>query len=398
MNCIWIKQRFTVLLTLFDYDRYSDKMKIKQVTSSDRKAIKQFIDFPFKLYQYTEQWVPPMRSEMKKIFEPTYPFYKYGDAAFILAQNGNGETLGRLAVVNNHRYNDFHKSKTAFFYYFETVDDPAVADALFYWGVDWAKNQGLNHILGPKGLMVLDGFGMLVKGFEHQPVFGQSYNPDYYPGFVEALGFEKVKDVFTGRIDRNTDFPEKVLRAAELVKKRLGFWSPRLKTRAELKLVINDFKVLYNNSLAGPAGNPPITDGDMDAMVSQLLWIADPKLVKLLYKDDKPVGWMLGYPNISDGLKKANGRLFPTGWAKILLESKRTNRIILNGIGIIEDYQRMGGTAILLSEVYNSVMQSDRYDQAELLQLREENINILLEASNFDIDFHKTHRLYEKFL
>ena len=107
---------------------------------------------------------------------------------------------------------------------------------------------------------------------------------------------------------------------------------------------------------------------------------------------------MLGYPNISDGLKKANGRLFPTGWAKILVESKRTNRIILNGIGIIEDYQRMGGTAILLSEVYNSVMQGSRYDQAELLQLREENINILLEVSNFDIDFHKTHRLYEKFL
>jgi len=55
----------------------------------------------------------------------------YGDAAFILAQNENGETLGRLAVVNNHRYNDFHQSKTAFFYYFETVKDPAVADALF---------------------------------------------------------------------------------------------------------------------------------------------------------------------------------------------------------------------------------------------------------------------------
>ncbi|MDY6847198.1 MAG: hypothetical protein SVP52_08695 [Chloroflexota bacterium] len=373
-------------------------MKIKQISLKDRQAIKQFIDLPFTLYQNTEQWVPPLRSEIRKIFDPSFPFYNYGDAAFGLAQDQNGENLGRLVVANNHPYNDFHESKTAFFYYFECVDDPAVAEGLFSWGFDWVESQGLNHILGPKGLMVLDGFGMLVDGFEYQPAFGQPYNPKYYPTLIEALGFKKVKDVLTGRIDRNSHFPEKVRRSAKLVKERLGFWSPRLKTKKELKKVIEDLKALYNTSLAGPAGNPPITDSDLDAMVSQLMWIADPKLVKLLYKGDQPVGWMLGYPDISDALKKANGRLFPTGWAGILLESKRTNRIILNGIGIIEDYQRLGGTAILLNEIYNSVMEDEQYDRAEILQLREENINILLEVSSFDIDFHKTHRLYEKYL
>lgn len=335
---------------------------------------------------------------MRRIFKPSYAFYNYGEAAFLIAQDDQGEVLGRLVMANNHRYNAFHNTKTAFFYYFETVNDLAVAQALFSKGFDWVRNQGLNHVLGPKGLTVLDGFGMLVKGFEYQPAFGQPYNPVYYPQLVEALGFTKDKDILTGRIDRSTKFPEKIIKAAKLVEKRRGFSAPALKTKAELRMVLDDFKNLYNDSLALPAGNAPLTDDDMDNMVSQLLWIADPRLVKLIYKDDKPVGWMLAYPDIGSALQRTQGRLFPFGWLQILLESKRTRWIDLNGIGIIEEYQRLGGTAILFNEIYKSVMEFDQYHYAEMLQLREENIKILLEASNLDIDFHKTHRLYQKFI
>ena len=371
-------------------------MKIIKIEPDDRKNIKQFIEFPFQLYNDIPQWVPPFKSDIRKIFNPEHAFYNYGEAGFFIVSDGE-KVLGRLGVANNHRYNDFHKSKTAFFYYFETIEDPIVVEALFSRGFEWAKSQGLDHVLGPKGLTVLDGFGMLVDGFEHQGVFGQPYNLPYYPELIERLGFTKVKDVYTGYIDKNIQFPEKVLKAAELVKKRFGFWSPTIKSKTDLKAVMDEFMNLYNDSLAGPAGNPPITDKDLDEMASQLLWIADPKLVKLIYKEDEPVGWILGYPDISDAMQKANGHLFPFGWLRILLESKRTNRIVLNGIGIIDDYQRLGGTAILYTEIYNSV-KDERYDYAELLQLREENIHILMETSNFDIHFHKTHRLYEKYL
>jgi len=373
-------------------------MQIIQFHPGDRKQQKDFIEFPFKLYQDTPQWVPPFRMGMRKLFKPDYPFFAYGEAGFFLALDENGNVLGRLAAANNYRYNDFHESKTAFFYYFETVNDLSVAQGLFNHAFEWVKDQGLNHVLGPKGFTVLDGFGMLVKGFEHQPAFGQPYNLDYYPELVEALGFTKVKDIFTSRMDRSTQWPEKILKAAKLVEKRMGFYAPELKTKSELKKVINDFKRLYNDSLAVPAGNPPITDEDMEIMVSQLLWIADPRLVKLIYKDGKAVGWILAYPDIGAALQRTKGRLFPLGWLQILLESKRSHWIDLNGIGIIEEYQRFGGTAVLYNEIYKSVMSFDQYDYAELLQMREENMKILMEAANLDLDFHKMHRLYEKHL
>lgn len=371
-------------------------MEIIHFAPEDRRNRNAFIKFPFKLYQNTSQWVPPFRMEMQKIFKRNYAFNNYGDSSFLLAKDSQGEIVGRLAMANNHRYNAFHGTKTAFFLYFEALDDPNISRALFSRGFEWARNLGLNHVLGPKGFTILDGFGMLIKGFEFQPAFGQPYNLSYYPKLIEGLGFTKVKDILTARIDRNTIFPEKIIKAAQLVEKRMGFTAPVLNTKTELKAVINDFKILYNESLAVPAGNPPITDEDMETMVSQLLWIADPRLVKLIYKDGEPVGWMLSYPDIGAALQRTNGRLFPFGWLQILLESKRTSWFNLNGIGIIESYQRLGGTAILINELYKSVMNGDQYHYAELLQMREENINILLEAANLDIDFHKTHRLYDK--
>lgn len=373
-------------------------MNIIRFELQDRLNRNAFIEFPFKLYQNTPQWVPHFRMEMRKIFRPNYAFYTYGESAFLLARDDHGEVLGRLAVANNHRYNDFHGTKTAFFYYFEVVEDRAVAEALFNRGFEWVRDQGLDRVLGPKGFTVLDGFGMLIKGFEHQPAFSQPYNLPYYPGFIDSLGFTKVKDIFSGRIDRSTKFPEKILRAAELVEEHRGFTAPTLKTRAELKAVIDDFKRLYNDSLAVPAGNPPLTDEDMENMVSQLLWIADPRLVKLIYKDGQPVGWLLGYPDIGKAMQRTKGHLFPFGWLHVLLESKRTSKIDLNGLGIIKEYQRLGGTAVLFNELYNSIMNFDQYTHGEVIQMREENINIFLEAANLDIDFNRVHRLYEKAL
>jgi hypothetical protein len=373
-------------------------MKIIQISPRDRRYIRAFIHFPFDLYQHTPQWVPPLWIDMRKIFKPAYPFYQYGDAAFLLAVDDDGKVVGRLAIANNHRYNAFHQTKTAFFYYFETIDDVQVAQNLFLHGYKWAQDQGLNHILGPKGLTVLDGFGLLVKGFEHQPAFGHPYNPPYYQSLIEHLGFTKVRDIYSGWIDRNTPVPEKILKAANLVEKRLGFTSPVLKTKAEIRSVISDIKTLYNDSLAVPSGNPPITDDEMDSMVGQLLWIADPKLVKLIYKGDKAVGFLMIYPEIGAALQRIKGRLFPLGWLQIILESKRTNWVNLNGIGIIEEYQRFGGTAVLYNEFHKSVLESDQYTYAELLQLREDNVNSLLEAANVEVNFHKTHRLYERTL
>ena len=120
-----------------------------------------------------------------------YPFYRHSQAAFFLAHE-SGRPVGRLAVMDNRLYNDYNRAKTAFFYLFECENDPAAAQGLFSAAFEWAKSRGLTEMLGLKGFTVLDGFGLLVKGFEHRPAFGLPYNPPYYIDLIESVGFAPV--------------------------------------------------------------------------------------------------------------------------------------------------------------------------------------------------------------
>lgn len=140
-------------------------------------------------------------------------------------------------------------------------------------------------------------------------------------------------------------------------------------------------------------------------MANQLLWLADPKLVKMVLcsKDYVPgresiVGFCLAYPDISAALQKTRGRLFPFGWLTVLLELRRTEWININGAGLLPEYRGSGGMAILYSEMFKSVRENPRYKHAEVVQIGVENANMQREMENFGMDFYKVHRTYQKIL
>ena len=371
--------------------------QILQVDLSNRRQVKQFLDLPFQIYHCTPQWVPPLAMDARLMLDPKrHPFYKHSVAAFFLALDNNHLLVGRIAVINNRNYNTYNHEKTAFFYLFECLNDIQASHALFQAAFEWAGQQGLNKIIGPKGFTTLDGMGLLGRGFEHRPAFGQPYNPPYYAKLIEAEGFTQYSEVVSGFLDaQNIHFPDKIHQMSALIQKRRGLRIAVFKTRRDIKTVIPRLKDLYNGALSDTTGNVPLTDDEVKAMSNQLLWFSDPHLIKIIMKDDEPVGFLLGYPDISAALQRTRGRIFPFGWLILLLELKRTKWMNLNGAGIIEKYRGLGGTAILFSEMYKSVAESS-YRYADLVQIGLENDKMQRELRDLGIDFYKTHCMYER--
>lgn len=371
-------------------------MKIIQVNPSQRRHVQQFIDLPFRLYKDVPQWVPPIRAEANFIFNTRKnPYYQHSTAAFFLAMDDRGQALGRLAVLNNHNYNAYNHCRKAFFYLFECENDLDLAASLFEAGFDWARQQGLNHITGPRGFTVLDGYGMLVKGFEHRPAFGLPYNFDYYPRLLESVGFETEGESLSGYLNANIVFPEKIAKIADLLKERRGLQVAQLRSRREVQQMVLKLKDLYNAALGGTEGNVPLTDAEVKSLANQMLWFADPRLIKIVMKGDQPVGFLLAYPDLSAALQRCRGRLFPLGWFWLWLELHRTPWININGAGMSEGYRGLGGTAVLFTEMFKSVTES-RYRYADVVQIGTENDRMLRELRNLGIDFYKKHRIYRR--
>jgi hypothetical protein len=196
-------------------------------------------------------------------------------------------------------------------------------------------------------------------------------------------------------MDESTVFPEKIHQIAELLKKRRGLSIAHCESRSELKKVMLQLKDLYNASLGDTRENIPVTDEEMQTLSRQMLWFADPKLIKIVMRDESPVGFLLAYPDVSAALQKTKGRLFPFGWLVLFMELRRTKWININGAGIIEQYRGLGGTAILFSEMYKSVAES-HYRQADIVQIGTDNENMQREIRNFGIKINKFHRVYSR--
>ena len=371
-------------------------MHITQLNLNNKKQVDDFLRLPFSVYKDIPQWVPPLQMDERFRLSPQrFPFYKHSQASFFLAYEGT-RPIGRLAVLDNHRYNEYNKTKTAFFYLFECENNPEAASALFNAGFEWARSSGLENITGPKGFTPLDGFGLLVKGFEHRPAFGLPYNPAYYVDLIEAQGFVKDGESVSGYLGTKIQFPPRIHQLAERLAQRRGLRIARCNTRADLRALVPHLKELYNNSLEGTTGNTPLTDEEINSLANQLIWLADPKLIKMVIKDDKIVGFCLAYPDISAALQKSRGRLSPFGWLTLLRELRHTDWININGAGLLPEYRGSGGTAILYSEMFKSVSENPRYRHAEVVQIGVENENMQREMENFGVDFYKMHRTYKR--
>lgn len=372
-------------------------MNLLQINTAHSRHVKQFLEFPFRLYRDLPQWVPPLEIDARKMLDrQRHPFYQHSDAAFFLATEDN-RVIGRIAVLDHRHYNAYNKESTAFFYLFECEDDRAASNALFDAAFSWARARGLNKMIGPKGFSALDGMGLLIKGFEHRPALGIPYNPPYYPALIEAAGFAGTGDVVSGYLNADFRLPEKIHQVSERVQQKRGLSIARFKTRRDLEFLVPRLKELYNSSLEGTVGNYPLTDDEVKSLADQILWFADPRLIKIVMKGNEWVGYLFAYPDISAALQRTRGKLLPFGWLALLWEMKRTEWVNLNGAGIIDKYRGLGGTAILFSEMHKSVREG-KFKHADLVQIGVENDRMQRELRDLGIDFYKTHRMYARSL
>ena len=122
------------------------------------------------------------------------PFFEHAQAEYFLAEQ-DGEVVGRIAAISNRLHNDTHHDKVGFFGFFESIDDQAVADALFDKAAEWCRARGHDVMRGPASFSTNDECGLLVDGFDKPPTIMTPHNPPYYIRLLDAAGFAKAKDL-----------------------------------------------------------------------------------------------------------------------------------------------------------------------------------------------------------
>ena len=364
-------------------------------SSSDRD---EFIHFPYSLYQGDPDWVPPLIMERKDFLNPKKnPWFEFGKVELLLARCG-GEVVGRVAGVNDPRYNEFHKTNLGFFGMFECVDDLSVARSLFDAAAAWNRSRGFSQMLGPVNFSTNYECSVLVEGFDAPPVVLMAYNPRYYPKLYQACGFEKAKDLWAYELSSSVNAPEKVVRIAEKIRKQEGVIVRPINLK-DFDAEVRRIKEIYNAAWERNWGFVPVTDAEFDHIAKELRPLVVPELILMAEIKGDPVAFSMTVPDANFALKVANGRLthfgVPTGLVRLLLASRKIRRVRLVTLGIKEGFRKRGLDAILYLETLKTA-RALGYTGGEISWTLEDNHLINRAIESMGGRRYKTYRLYQR--
>lgn len=262
-------------------------MQVRKLDMGRRQDVEQFIALPFALYRDNKQWVPPLLSDMRLMLNrKKNPYFRHSDADLFVVEQGK-ETLARVAVLHNTNYCAYHKRQAAFFYYWDTVDEAAATRLLFDAAFDWARGRGLKEVIGPLGFMEGDGMGVLVEGFEHRPAMGIPYNYAYYEPLLTGIGFQKATDFSSGYLPGDMELPQRFYDVAEKVKERRGLRIKSFTSAKELRDWAPRIGEVYNAAFVDNWEYFPMPEADIKVVAERLVQATDPRLIKLVMKQEQ---------------------------------------------------------------------------------------------------------------
>ncbi len=358
-----------------------------------------FIHLPAKIHKDHRNWVPPLYSDERVFFDPKKNrSFTYCEVIMLLAWRGK-KAIGRIMGIINHKYNETHNERNARFNFLEAWDDTVVFEALIGHVESWARNKGMEKLVGPLAFSDKDPQGFLVDGF-HQPVVIASHcNFEYVIRHLKAAGFEKEIDLVVYKVPVPDQTPELYLKIADRARVNNPEVTLREFTRRKhLKPLIRPIFSLINETFTEIYGFMPFTLEEMDDFANRYLLIMDPRFIKVLTnKYRETVGFVIAMPDISEGIKKSRGYLFPFGFLKILRSGRRTRQLNLLLGAIRPDYQNRGldtvmGSALLASARKRGMEYIDSHLEME------SNSKVRAEMEFMGGSVYKTYRVFGKWI
>ena len=320
-----------------------------------RRDLREFIELPYRLHSTSPVWVPPLRIERRIFLSRRFnAFFKHGDAQLFLARR-DGRVVGRVSAQYDQAFNDFHAHRWGMFGFLEMEDDPEILPALLAVAEDWLRAHGRDHMIGPMDFTINDESGVLIEGFEREPMIKQPWHPPYYRQRCEEAGLSKTVDLLMYELqiaDRSKILPV-VFKLAEQLEPRHGIHIRKM-SRRSLRRDMDRFADVYNSAWSENWGFAPYSKADLDAYAQEMHLVFDSHWFMVAETAaGETVAVAITVPDINQVLKRMNGRLLPFGWWHFLRRGKIMDRVRVGFLGVTPAYQHTGVAAKLYVEHFD---------------------------------------------
>lgn len=324
-------------------------MKIVEVSNSNE--IKRFHQVPHSIYKDDTNWIAHIRQEVEAVFDPNKnSYFTHGSAARFILENKEGETIGRVAAFIDNKKAHTFKQATGGMGFFECIENEQAAHMLFDACKNWLTERGMEAMDGPVNFGEKDRYwGLLVNGFEHPPIYANSYNPPYYQAFFENYGFQTYFNQHNFIKPLTQKLPEKYINKFERIKENKDY---RLETinKNNLKKYAEDFREVYNAAWVTHDNFKEMSSKQAMAMMQKIKPVMETDLIWYAYYKDKPISFVIMLPELNQFFKVTHGNFNLWGKLKFLIQKLFSKPKYVWGIvfGVTPKFQGLGMESYIL--------------------------------------------------
>ena len=370
-----------------------------QITELARRGrdLSRFLRVPYGIYGDDPNWVAPLLADLRKVFLDTNPLFEHAEMRLWVATR-DGRDVGRIAGILDRAHLARHADGAVFWGFFESVDDPAVAAALFDAAAEWARGRDGRKLLGPMNPTTNDECGLLVDGFDRPPVVMMPYNPRYYVPLVEGCGFAKAKDLLAYHFHVDPKPLERLGRLADAVAKRNPDYKITKIRKKRLRADLTQVRTVYNGAWEENWGFVPMTDKELDFMAERLKPLLLEEFALIVEDKGEPVAFMLSLPDYNEPIKPMRGRLLtPKIWGLVQTlmgwRFPKMGRVMT--LGIVKSHRQRGIDALLFAHSLRRGL-AIGMKECEVSWMLEDNVMMLRPLDVFGGTLYKTYRMYER--
>lgn len=375
------------------------KYCIEQVLT--KAQIREFLDMPKRIYRGNKNWVCPLEVDIESIFDPLKnELFDGGQAVRYIVRDSDGVVVGRIAAFYNIEIAQKSSQPTGGVGFFESVDDQAVADLMFDTCREWLLAQGMEAMDGPINFGDRDQWwGLLVEGYEHQPLYTSNYHQPYYKALFENYGFENyfnqhtyLRQLVEGEM--NPSVYERVKRLQENDSYRFSLINKR-----DMEKAAEDFRVVYNKAWALFTGVKPIDQRHAFDLMEKIKPVMDENLIIFSYYNDEPIGFFIMMPDLNRVIGKFKGKLNFINKLRLIFDLKvmrRCDRISALIFGVVPEFHGKGVESGMMYHLEQSLHRGDiKYKTMELYWIGDFNpVMMRMVESYVCAHKHKMHTTY----
>lgn len=366
---------------------------VREVTT--RRELRNFVYLPEKVHKNEPDWLPPIYMDEWQLYDKRKnKSFGYADAILLMAYKNN-KPVGRIMGLVNRRYNEINQEKHGRFCFMECYNDQEVFHVLISKIEEWVRQKGMNKLIGPLGFSDKDPQGFQIEGFQYPQFITSANNSAYMATLIENEGYGKKVDLVNYLGDLPKEFPAVYERVLDRLKKGDELKIVEFQSKKRLKPFIIPILELMNETFAEIYGFVPLTDKEKSDFAARYLLILDPKFIKAVEKDGQMIGFAIGLPDMSKGIKACRGRLLPFGVFKVLRESKRSTKLLMMLGGVKKEFRGKGIDVMMGVKILQDAINS-KMETLDSHLVLEDNLKMRGEYERIGLKVVKKFRIYQK--